>query len=154
MNRDKSKIDQSNLLFRLALMTRRWRQVLDTEVQATGLTDATWRPLLHLYLLGNNIRQKELAASVGIEGPSIVRIMDTLVTKGLVERSEDGSDRRAKLLRLTSDGESLVDRIQETVLSLEKEVLSPFSDDEISQLSNYILRLETMVDTMRQKSKR
>lgn len=154
MHKVKSKIDQSNLLFRLALMTRRWRQVLDTEVQATGLTDATWRPLLHLYLLGNNIRQKDLAASVGIEGPSIVRLMDTLVTKGLVERSEDGSDRRAKLLRLTAEGESLVARIQETVLSLEKDVLSPFSDDEISQLSHYIMRLEATVDTMRQKSKR
>ena len=64
------RIDSSTLLFRLTCLTRRWRQVLDAEFQFSGLTDATWRPLLHLYLRGDGIRQKDLAASVGIEGPS------------------------------------------------------------------------------------
>jgi MarR family transcriptional regulator for hemolysin len=34
-------IIRSNLLFRLSLMARRWRQILDAEIQASGLTDAT-----------------------------------------------------------------------------------------------------------------
>ncbi|HEY3309240.1 MAG TPA: MarR family transcriptional regulator [Desulfuromonadaceae bacterium] len=125
MKMSNTKIDRSNLLFHLARLTRRWRQVLDSEVQASGLTDATWRPLLHLHLLGDGIRQKDLAASVGIEGPSIVRLLDTLVAKGLVERSEDVADRRAKQLRLTQEGRLSVARILEIVSALENELLGP-----------------------------
>ena len=71
----KTKIDSSNMLFRLAVVSRNWRKVLDREVQSAGLTDATWRPLVHLHFLGDGTRQKDLAASVGIEGPSVVRLL-------------------------------------------------------------------------------
>lgn len=153
MKTSHQKIDRGNLLFRLGRLTRRWRQVLDSEVQASGLTDATWRPLMHLHLLGDGVRQKELAASVGIEGPSLVRLLDTLVGKGLVERSEDVTDRRAKQLRLTPAGRLLVTRIQEIVRLLENELLDPFSDAEIYCLSELILRLESSANNVRQRAK-
>jgi MarR family transcriptional regulator for hemolysin len=143
-----------NILFRLSHLTRRWRQVLDMEVQSAGLTDATWRPLLHLHLLGDGIRQKDLAASVCIEGPSVVRLLDTLIAKGLIQRSEDAADRRAKLLCLTPEGLLVVTRIQETVLALEGELLSPFSEIETAQMTEYILRLESSVNGVRQRGKR
>jgi MarR family transcriptional regulator, transcriptional regulator for hemolysin len=154
MSETKTKIDSSNILFHITRLTRRWRQVLDLEVQSSGLTDATWRPLLHLHLLGNGIRQKDLAASVGIEGASVVRLLDTLVAKGLIERSEDAGDRRAKLLRLTPEGMLIVARIQETVRALEKELLAPFSADEMARLSDFVLRLETSVSAVHKRCKR
>jgi MarR family transcriptional regulator, transcriptional regulator for hemolysin len=154
MNEPKIKIDSGNILFRLSRLTRRWRQVLDLEVQSAGLTDATWRPLLHLHLLGDGIRQKELAASVGIEGPSVVRLLDTLVAKGLIQRSEDAGDRRAKLLRLTPEGMLVVARIQKTVRDLDSELLTPFTVDEITQLANFTLRLETSVSAVHHRCKR
>lgn len=147
-------IDRSNLLFHLSHLTRRWRRILDMEVQAMGLTDATWRPLLHLQILGDGTRQKDLAASVGIEGPSIVRLLDTLIAKGLIQRSEDTTDRRAKLLCLTPGGRLLVARIQETVIALENELLNQFSDNEISQVAGFILRLESTVSDVRRRGKR
>jgi MarR family transcriptional regulator for hemolysin len=149
-----SKIDRGNLLFRLSLLTRRWRQVLDTEIQASGLTDATWRPLLHLNLLGGGTRQKDLAASLGIEGPSIVRILDSLLAKWLIQRSEDVTDRRAKLLYLTPEGQILVDRIQDTVMSVENELLGSFSDRDISQMAKFILRIESIVSNARRRGNR
>ncbi len=141
----KTKINRSNLLFRLTYLTRRWRKVLDAEFQSSDLTDATWRPLLHLHLLGEDIRQKDLAASLGIEGPSLVRLMDSLIAKGLIERSEDASDRRAKLLRLTHEGLKLVDRIRKTVTGLEEGVFSSFSDKELAQFADFVQRLESSV---------
>jgi MarR family transcriptional regulator for hemolysin len=149
----KNKIDCSNILFRLARLTRRWRQVLDMEVQSSGLTDATWRPLVHLHLLGDGIRQKDLAASVGIEGPSVVRLLDTLIAKGLIQRAEDAADRRAKLLRLTPEGLRVIARIQETVLALESEVLNPFSASEIAKMADFVLRLESSVNRVRRRGK-
>ncbi|HZV82455.1 MAG TPA: MarR family transcriptional regulator [Geobacteraceae bacterium] len=154
MNLFDTEINRSNLIFRLAHLTRRWRQILDNEAQAAGLTDATWRPLLHLHRLGDGVRQKDLAASVGIEGPSLVRLLDTLVAKGLIERSEDGSDRRAKLLCLTPEGREVVVRIRETVTSLENELMSPFSDEDVAQAAAFIQRLETSVHDLRRRDKR
>jgi MarR family transcriptional regulator for hemolysin len=154
MNKSTLKIDRSNLLFRLGLLTRRWRQVLDNEFHAAGLTDATWRPLLHLHLLGDGVRQKDLAASVGIEGPSLVRLLDTLVTKGLIQRSEDETDRRAKLLCLTAEGQLVVARIREIVTPLENQLLSTLSDNDISQFGQFVLALESTVNDVRQRVKR
>ncbi|MDA8431175.1 MAG: MarR family transcriptional regulator [Geobacteraceae bacterium] len=153
MNAPASKIDRNNLLYRLGILTRRWRQVLDNEFQAAGLTDATWRPLLHLHLLGDGVRQKDLAASIGIEGPSLVRLLDTLVTKELVQRSEDGTDRRAKLLRLTQEGQLVVARIREILTPLEKQLLSDFSDDDIYRFGQNILALESSVNDVRRRIK-
>lgn len=151
MRKSKVKIDRSNLLYRLALLTRRWRSLLDSEFQAAGLTDATWRPLLHLHILGDGIRQKDLAASVGIEGPSIVRLLDTLIMKGLIQRSEDVTDRRAKLLCLTPEGRLIVTRIQEIMTALENKMLGSFDDNEISQMAQFIQRLESNLNNLRKR---
>jgi len=149
-----TKINRNNLLYHLGLLTRRWRQVLDSEFQAVGLTDATWRPLLHLHLLGDGVRQKDLAASVGIEGPSLVRLLDTLISKRLIQRSEDGADRRVKLLCLTAEGHLFVSRIREIVTPIENRLLKIFSDDDISLFGQFILALETSVNDVRQQGKR
>jgi MarR family transcriptional regulator for hemolysin len=143
-------IDRSNLLYRLSALTRRWRQVLDGAFKSVGLTDASWRPLLHLHCLGDGIHQKELAASVGIQGPSLVRLLDALLAKGLIVRAEDAHDRRAKQLYLTADGLALVERIRATVTLLEHDLLAPFSDDEISRLAAVIEQLEGAVERARE----
>lgn len=149
-----ARIDRSNFFFRLSLIMRAWRQVVDTEIQTSGLTDATWRPLLHLHLLGDGTRQKDLAESLGIKGPSIVRLLDTLLGKGLIRRLEDGSDRRAKLLYLSSEGRLLVERIQKKVISLENELLSALNDGEFSQMAEFTERLESNVNSLLQKKDR
>ncbi|MBT1071282.1 MarR family winged helix-turn-helix transcriptional regulator [Pelotalea chapellei] len=154
MNISNTKIDRSNLLYHLGLLARRWRQVLDSELNAAGLTDATWRPLLHLHILGDGVRQKDLAASVGIEGPSLVRLIDTLVTKGLIQRSEDGTDRRAKQLCLTPEGQLIVARIKGIVMPLENELLSSFSDSDIARFGHFILSLESTLNDVRSRVKR
>lgn len=153
MGTNTSIIDPSKLLFRIGHLARRWRKVLDIEFQSTGLTDATWRPLLHLHVLGDGVRQKDLAASLGIEGPSLVRLIDTLVAKGLIERSEDVSDRRAKLLRLTPEGLKLVNLIRKTVKGLEYMIFSLFSDDELVQFADFVQRLESAVSTAHDRCK-
>ncbi len=154
MNISHTCIDRNNILYHLGLLTRHWRQVLDTEFQSVGLTDATWRPLLHLNILGEGVRQKDLAGSIGIEGPSLVRLLDTLIAKGLIRRTEDGTDRRAKLLGLTPEGHVVVARIREIVTSLENELLSSFSDSEITRFGQFVLSLESNVSTVRKRIKR
>lgn len=107
--------DAAEFGYQLAFAARRWRRELDEALAGFGLTDASWRPLVHLGRLGEGARQNDLARSLGIEGPSLVRLLDRLAAAGLVERREDPSDRRAKTLHLTAEGRDLVARLRAVV---------------------------------------
>ncbi len=153
MATETTKVEKHNLLYRLGFLTRRWRQVLDSSFQSLGVTDAAWRPLLHLHHLGDGIKQKDLAASLGIEGPSLTRILDQLIAKGLIDRVEDASDRRAKLLTLSLQGRAMVAEITGKVAALEHDLLSAFDDTEIEQMSNFVERLEKRLQETRSRLK-
>src|SRR3546814_19738555 len=88
---------RSRFGIRFSLLARRWRQVLDAHLATAGLSDATWIPLVHLSETGGGITQKEFAALVGIDGSSLVRLLDLLCLTGLVARRASHSDRRAPL---------------------------------------------------------
>lgn len=137
-----------NQPFRLIRLTKRWRQVVDQKVQLSGLTDATWRPLLHLFLLGNGTRQKDLADSIGITGPSLVRLLDTLINNQLIVRIEDAYDRRAKKLFLTTAGETLARQIHESVREIDELLLQGFTPEELKQMLDFTSRLENNLDTI------
>ena len=96
--------------FRVARIARRLRQAVDAEVRVLGLTEATWRPLVYVRRLGDGVRQKELATALSIEGPSLVRLLDNLERRGLIERRADETDRRARGIHLTRTGRDLAKR--------------------------------------------
>lgn len=96
--------------FRVARIARRLRQAIDAELRLLGLTEATWRPLVYVRRLGDGVRQKELATALSIEGPSLVRLLDNLERRGLIERREDETDRRARGIHLTRAGHDLAVR--------------------------------------------
>ena len=98
-------------VFQFSVLARQWRRTLDKSFEEAGLTDATWAPLLHLQETGDGISQKDLAVLVGIDGSSLVRLLDILAHKGLIERQIDKDDRRARLIFLTKAGRNAVKEI-------------------------------------------
>jgi MarR family transcriptional regulator for hemolysin len=96
--------------FLVARIARRLRQAVDAEMRLIGLTEATWRPLVYVRSLGDGVRQKELASAMSIEGPSLVRLLDSLERRGFIERREDETDRRARGIHLTRAGRELAVR--------------------------------------------
>src|SRR4051794_20112205 len=97
--------------FQFAVLARRWRTYLDQALSEAGLTDATWAPLVHLDRSGDGVPQKTLALRIGIDGSTLVRLIDILESRGLVERRTDPTDRRARLLHLTEAGRQAVSAI-------------------------------------------
>lgn len=121
--------------FSVARIARRLRQAVDAELRVLGLTEATWRPLVHVRRLGDGVRQKELAAALSIEGPSLVRLLDNLERRGLIERREDETDRRARGIYLTKAGRDLAVRAARVGMSIQKRLLAtvPAKDLEACQ---------------------
>jgi MarR family transcriptional regulator for hemolysin len=121
--------------FNVARLARRLRQAVDAELIKYGLTEATWRPLAYVGRLGGGVRQKELATALGIEGPSLVRLLDNLERRGLIERREDGSDRRARGIHLTRSGHDLAVRVAKVGTEIQMRLLAsvPAADLETCQ---------------------
>jgi MarR family transcriptional regulator for hemolysin len=119
----------------VARLSRRLRQSVDAEMRLIGLTEATWRPLIYLRSLGDGVRQKELATAMSIEGPSLVRLLDSLERRGFIERREDESDRRARGIHLTRAGRDLAVRAARIGNALQKRLMEsvPAADLEICE---------------------
>ncbi|WP_245417426.1 MarR family transcriptional regulator [Aminobacter sp. AP02] len=99
-------------------------------------------PLVALSRLGDNIRQGLIADHLGFEGPSLVRIVDLLVADGLITRSGDPGDRRAKILSLTDAGRARVDEIERILERLRGELLAGEDAGELKIAVGMLKRLE------------
>lgn len=84
---------------------RLWRKLARETVARHGVAEAGAAPLLWIGRLGGKVRQNVLADYCGMEGASLVRILDELQAQGLVVRVPDATDRRANLLELTDAGQ-------------------------------------------------
>lgn len=111
----------------LLLTGRHWRRAANAVMEAHGLSDASAIPLIMIARLDGAPRQNTLAEAVGIEGPSLVRLLDQLCGLGLVLRREDPTDRRAKVLRLTPAGTAVVARMEADLAALRAEIFADVS---------------------------
>ncbi len=132
--------------FQIARIARRLRQAVDAELRAYGLTEATWRPLVYVARLGAGVRQKELAIALGIEGPSLVRLLDGLERRGLIERREDDTDRRARGIHLTSAGRALQRRVAKVSSAVQRRVLAAVAPADLAACDRAFAIIERALD--------
>jgi len=91
---------------------RAWRQGIDRQLKDLGVSQAGWMTIAMVAKAAEPPSQKQLADLLGVEGPTIVAMVDRLVTSKLVVREASTHDRRVKLIRLTPAGDALYDRVK------------------------------------------
>jgi MarR family transcriptional regulator, transcriptional regulator for hemolysin len=107
----------------LLVCGRGWRRALNIMLVEHNLSDATAAPLITLLRLGDRIPQGVLAERVGVEGPTLVRVLDGLESDGLICRVPDDSDRRIKLVQLTADGIKVAQHCEQCAAKLREIML-------------------------------
>ncbi len=115
----------------LSQTARQWRRAVDQRLQPFGLTEATWLPLIRVARAKATMRQKDLAASLSLDGSSVVRLLDNLEKANLIERREDDSDRRAKGIFLTKQGKTVVDRVEKVARQVRGEALGAITERDV-----------------------
>ena len=133
--------------FRVARIARRLRQAVDAELRTFGLTEATWRPLAYVGRLGGGVRQKELATALSIEGPTLVRLLDNLERRGLIERREDETDRRARGIYLTRAGRELAVRVAKVGTEVQARALAKASPADLEICQRVLDQIERQLDS-------
>ena len=102
----------------LTFVARRWRNLMNEELRAVGQSQARWGTLYWIAVFGDTVNQTELADRIGVEQPTLGRVLRDLEAEGLIERASGSSDRRAKVIRLTAAAKPVmkqINRIQDAV---------------------------------------
>lgn len=91
----------------------RLAKVSGTALAEADLTLPQYRVLVFLVARGRPATH--VAALLGVTPSTVTSVVDGLVTRGLVDRSSDPSDRRRVVLSLTGDGSDAVARGDQVV---------------------------------------
>ena len=115
----------------LVIAARKWRRTSHGVLSAFNVSEACATPLLTASRLGEAVRQVTLADYIGIEGPSLVRLLDQLCAAGLMRRDEDPADRRAKTVVLTKEGRAVTQKMEEELVTLRAQALKGISRSDL-----------------------
>lgn len=123
---------QLETFFRAAILTRRFRARFAERVKSTSQTEARWNALYHLSNAPQGLIQSDLAERMGVQGPTLVRLLDALEAQDLVRRTEAPGDRRAKLVLIQPAGERVIAEVDLIAAKMRDEVLAAVSDQDLT----------------------
>ena len=104
---------------------RVWRSTLDQRLRPLGLSQAKWRTLAHLSR--GHLTQCDLAQRLGIEEPTLARLLGKLEQDQWVKRESAAHDRRCKTVHLRPKSSALLEEIQRTARDLRHELIETVS---------------------------
>lgn len=112
------------------MLAHAWRTELDRRLRPLGFSHSRWLLLLHLSR-NDGCTHQQLAQHMGIEAPTLVKLVDHLEKEGLLRRCVSKTDRRVKHLYLSDAGKQVVVDIRSNAAELRKDILSDTSKEEL-----------------------
>jgi MarR family transcriptional regulator, organic hydroperoxide resistance regulator len=95
----------------------------------------------------------KLAARLAVTPTNVTGIVDRLLKKGLITRTESSQDRRILELRLTEDGEKLVTKLRERRREYMSDVLARMSPEDLEILAQGFKSLANAVENQEGENK-
>jgi DNA-binding MarR family transcriptional regulator len=100
----------------------------------------------------NGISIKELADMMGVTTPSVSTMVDRLVESGVLTRETNPSDRRAVVVRISANVETVIDPLEKHALKLLMELLDRLGPEHARQWHELNLRICGMLEERRIRS--
>ncbi|MFC0407228.1 MarR family winged helix-turn-helix transcriptional regulator [Roseomonas elaeocarpi] len=105
------KSTNASLAAALRRVTQKWRARFDSELKGSGHTLSRARALIALSREGGSMMQRDLAAELSVEHPTLVRLLDGLEGQQLIRREPAAGQKRANRITLTPEAASVVQRV-------------------------------------------
>lgn len=125
---------------------RAWRQGIDRQLKDLGVSQAGWMTIAMVAKATEAPSQKQLADLLGVEGPTIVAMVDRLVTANMVVRDASTLDRRVKLIRLTPAGDALYARVKVEADAFRTSVLAGLDPAAIDAATALLESIRTRIE--------
>ncbi len=120
----------------------RLHRLVDQKMTAAGLSLARAKVLMRLSE-GGPMNQATLAGLLGFAPRSVTDIVDVLERDGMVTRTEDRTDRRARIVALTPAGQDAVAAAQVTRCKAMDEIFGSLSGRERATLAALLNTIRT-----------
>ena len=115
----------------------------DVLVEAGGSLPV-WLVLVSLKA-GRPGMQRDLATSVGVEGPTLTHHLNKMEAAGLVQRTREPQNRRIHRVELTAAGDALFHRLRRAVTAFDARLRKGITEAEITVLGDLLTRLRLNV---------
>ena len=138
-------IPEDPLTKRLAFLGKEIREAFAALLADHGCTLPTWGVLFQAHK-SPGLSQVQLAAQIGIEGPTLARHLDRLSAEGLVERHRDPHDRRVVRVELTPLGERRWEQIKDVRAQFDERLTGQLTDDHRAALDVAIERIHRALE--------
>lgn len=130
----RDSLDDKKLRYtrRLMFIARRWRNLFDEALRVTGESHARWLALTWTELLDGKANHRELAERVGVELPTLVRLLNRLEEEHLVKRRSLGTKGRAKSVVLTDKGRERLTLVARIVTETREHFLEGVDEERLT----------------------
>jgi MarR family transcriptional regulator for hemolysin len=130
----------------LLLAARRWRTRLNERLKTIGQTDARCAALAEIAGCADGVVQRELSQRLGVEEPTVVRLLDALEANAWVERRAHSVDRRAKVVQVTPASQPILDQAHEIVTDLQQEMFAGIDPADLAVCVRVLNELSRKLD--------
>lgn len=132
------------LIFEVA---KAFRRRFEEEAKRHDLTLPQWRAVSELARNGG-VSQATLAAAIDADPMTVSGILDRLEKRGLVVREPDPNDSRAKIVKLSEDGERLFHTAKAVGADLYASAVDGLNDAEIAALTRGLTHLRNNLNNL------
>jgi len=125
---------------------RAWRQAVDRRLKCLGLSQASWMTIAVAAKARSPLSQSELADRLGVEGATMVAMVDRLVQAGLIVRQPSKTDRRIKRVVVTEAGNRLYDTVKTEAAAVRKELLAHLDPKKLAVATELLETLHGLIE--------
>ncbi len=122
----------------LSHSARRLRRGSTAQLAPLGLTNAQARVLRIVASAGRPLRMADIAARLEVVPRSVTTMVDGVEAAGLIVRSTDPDDRRSVLVRLTSQGRDLLERLERARRATAEDIFGGLAPAERADLARLL----------------
>jgi MarR family transcriptional regulator for hemolysin len=130
----------------LTFLARRWRNLMNEELRAIGQSQARYGALYWIEVFGDTVNQTELADRIGVEQPTLGRVLRDLESEGLITRSPGVGDRRAKVIRLTEASKPLMRAVNQIQDRVRAQLLDGIGSKELAACMSVFAKILLNID--------
>ncbi len=125
---------------------RAWRQGLDRRLKHLGISQAGWMAIAVAAKAKTPLSQSELADKLGVEGATMVAMIDRLVKADLVIREPSLTDRRVNHIALTEAGNRLYAKLRAEAETFRREILAGIDPRQIEVATALLEHLQGILE--------
>ena len=122
-------------------VSRAWRHHMNQRLKPFGLNVSMRQVLIQLHRHPDGLMQRELAEKLGIEGPTLVRLLDRLEKREWIKRIVAGDDKRRKYAVLSTKASEQLEIIEKQSQALRSEMMKGLSATELENGLGIMSRL-------------